>query len=327
MGLGALGWMTLVLFAAIFLAGTTATLLLQYRGRRTVWSWTVIACVAVFIALSWSFLPWETAFAIQSHLSRQPIDPSAVRVSYAPGVARPTDRYRPPYPEFVPVEFALQITDVPDRLEVDCDRLAATIQTPAEETWCSGWETFNSAGPVSGAYWAILGVNRAFFERVKDLPVRLRGSLYLTLFGNRRVARMPAQAVAFHVPGVGVCGTGGLIGREPLRVTCCRPSEGPPLLRSRLVDREKGIASAEESRRSSSPYAPFPMNEGISPLQSLVVAHFWSTVRPYQGFPSLDPARLPSYDVVFEPSEPVAHIRRDFEIVGMRLADYVRLTP
>jgi hypothetical protein len=326
-GLGALSWMNLVLCAVISLAGTAATFLLQYRDRRTAWSWTVVACVAVSTALSLSLAPWETAFAIQSHLSRQPIDSQAVRVSLAPGLARPADRYRPSYPKFVPVEFALQITEVPDSLEVVCDRVAATIQTPGGEIWRSGWSTFNSAGPVSGGYWTTINVNRAFLERVKDQPVRLHGSLCLTLFGNRKTARIPAQMAWSAVPGVGFCGTAG---SEPgsLRVACRYAFEGPSRLWIRLVDRETGFASTAQLRGRWS-YSPLPANPGISPSVTLVVAMFQPGARSatdsWVGV--FDPDRLPYYDFVFDTSESLAHIRRDFEITGIRLADYVRMTP
>ena len=69
------------------------------------------------------------------------------------------------------------------------------------------------------------------------------------------------------------------------------------------------------------------MGMGISPLEQSVLTRFWRALSPYEVFRTLDPTRLPHIDIVFETSEPLAHIRRDFEIVGMRLTDYVRMTP
>jgi hypothetical protein len=171
---GALPWIRETVVAAVALCGAAAVIYLQYTRRRAALGRAVLAGVAVLVLAVWTLSPWQPAFAIQSWFSTQRIDPQAVRISFDPRPEKSSDVHSR---TGVYVTIPVRLENVPRDLEAESDW--ASIESP----WRSGWSTSSwLRSDASGIRWLVVSVDADYFERAKDAPVRLRGSLDLTLF-------------------------------------------------------------------------------------------------------------------------------------------------
>jgi hypothetical protein len=141
-------------------------------------------------------------------------------------------------------------------------------------------------------------MNRKFFERVKNRPVRIRALLLLTLFGNQKSVTLPPGSKSIPVPEIGLCDT-DLSGPELYR--CRAPFRGP---RFRL-------ATQGNVGLSYTPTSPLPAEIGISPM--------WTFANFYDN--SYGPRDM-SASVTLTTEEPMAHLRRLITFDNIRMADY-----
>jgi hypothetical protein len=159
-------------------------------------------------------------------------------------------------------------------------------------------------------------VDGAFYRKVKDEPMRVRGSLYLTVFGNRGTTLVPFGDRSVPVPRVGVCAASRGANRQSYFLICSSAFRFPPMLISYSF-----IQSAKETAQyawtspqpRSISYSPFPAEPGISPVS--------------QDF-TLAPLHELFSEGRVDAVEALAHIRRSFEIDNLRLGDFeVRPAP
>jgi hypothetical protein len=136
---------------------------------------------------------------------------------------------------------------------------------------------------------------------VKDEPVTIRGALYMTVFGNLQTARIPFEGRPVAVSGVGLCSAQRGDDGKGYFVFCAHPFRSAPGLVSVNFEDFRSIAHGE-----SISYSPFPAELSFSPV-SLYFASSYT-------------ASLPA--VLITNQEPLAHIRRDFELAGLRLGDF-----
>jgi len=156
----------------------------------------------------------------------------------------------------------------------------------------------------------VLNLDGAFYRKVKDEPIKVRGSLYLTLFGNRQTVRVPFGDRSVPVPRVGVCSASGGANRQSHFLICSSAFRFPPALVSYSFiqyakDTVQDVWSSTKPRAIS--YSPFPAELGISPVSQDFT---FSTVH--------EPLAEARVDTV----EALAHIRRNFEIDNLRLGDF-----
>jgi hypothetical protein len=144
---------------------------------------------------------------------------------------------------------------------------------------------------------------------VREQPVRFRGALYLTLFGDRRVLSVPFGA---HVlgPQAGICSAASGVKTEENSVLCRYPFRSPP----GRISIYFGDYQATAFREAIS-YSPFPAELSMSPV-SVYFATAYRPPRPRFGVPNDLP--LTSAEIVT--MEPLAYVQRDFDIGGLRLA-------
>ena len=152
----------------------------------------------------------------------------------------------------------------------------------------------------------------AFYKKVKDQPIRVRGSVYLTIFGNRQTARVPLGDQLVPVPRVGVCAASGTANRQSYFLGCSSAFRFPAVLVSyRLIQSTSegngDVWTSAEPRPIS--YSPFPAEPGIIPVS--------------QDFTFSIP-RVPSSEARVDTVEPLAYIQRNFEIDNLRLGDFQR---
>jgi hypothetical protein len=148
-------------------------------------------------------------------------------------------------------------------------------------------------------------VDGSFYRKVKDQPVRLRGYLYLTLYGNRHVSKVPFTGRPAPVPGLGICSaTSGK--RAPYFIACNSIFRSQPDLFSVQFE-ESGSDTARFWARNMISYSPFPADFGFDPVIP------FSAYSVFKG--PLDAVTVTSV-------EPVSHARVPLAIDGLRLADY-----
>ena len=288
----------------------------QYSMRRTAAARSLAVAAGILAVLGMTLIPWSAAFRIQSWLSKRRVDQSLVRVDFDSGsrwltraVIEGDDRVR--------VELPVNITGLPAGMIAKPEGFSVHLQAPDGAMWQADQLPLRIASKMGHKFSLEATVDGAFYRRVKDEPLKVRGSLYMTLLGNRRTVRVPFGDRFVHVPRVGVCSASGGANRQSYFLICSSAFRFPPVLVSyRFIESAKeavqDVWSSTEPRRAIS-YSPFPAELGISPVS--------------QDF-TFSTVPLPLSEAMVDTVEPLAHIRRNLEIDNLRLGDFeVRPAP
>jgi hypothetical protein len=256
----------------------------QYARRRTAIAQAVIAGIFVAEALVFCF-PDRVGFAVLAGLSKTQIDGSRLRLTFNP--SRTTvvhDREGR-----ARIALSLRIDGAPQSLQIREDGVRASIESSSGRTlWRSTdaqlLDWFFELEP--GTALQFMDVDGALYDRLKDQPVRIRTSALFTLYGNQRTVTLPRTG-SVEVPGVGTC---------DMKTSQCRsPFRGPRVLVS---------TSGFATQARYAPPSPYPAELTITPIIPFSISNM--------GWPS----------GVLMTEEPVAHLRSDFEIGPIRLANF-----
>ena len=308
---GALDWVTL--YYAILVAALAALpiLIWQYAARKTWAARGVAAGAAIVAMLGGTLIPWTSAFAIQSRLSKQRFDVLAMHVEFdweRKWLARArVDRDE----KQVQIELPLRITGMPAGMDAKPDGLVMAIEAPDGAVWRT---TRKPWAQVSADRFLSLysDVDAAFYRKVKDVPVKLRGTFYFTVYGNSLATNIPSNSRYVAVPRMGRCAASGPTGGDGYFLLCGSAFRWEPaLVIARFVEPGKhavnGIASHPLRRLQPLSYSPFPADLDINPVSQFFS---WTT----------SPTKLS--EVVIQSEEPLAHVKREFEIDGLRLGEF-----
>jgi hypothetical protein len=301
---GAIDWTRTYYSLFLISIAAPAILIWQYRTRRTAPARVLAgAAVIVFLVLGVPF-SWTTAYAIEARLSRQRVDESSLHAGVWAKHQWAT-RALINRDGSVSLHIPLEVSGVPAGMESRFDGLTVTIEGEGGAVWNKN-ESPRTEMSVTGQLIALqTTVDGAFYQKVRDQPVRLRGYLYLTLFGNQRESRMAFDKRWRAVPGMGMCmGSGG--NGAPHFLGCFSAFRPPSDLLSITFDtgREQWKTVAPVQAPS---YSPFPAELSLDPVTPHL-AYSTSTA-------PLDAATVVSLD-------PLAHVRAAIAIDGLRLADY-----
>ena len=292
-GWRALEWVRTYYDIAVLALATLAILAWQYARRRTAAArWLAVAAV-ILVAPGNALLPWTAAFALQSRLSKQPIDPASLRIDFdsakqwaARALIETGDR--------VWIEIPIKLAGIPAGMSPRYDGAIMAIEASDGSTWPADRQPWSHVIGRDEVLLLQATVDGGFYRKVKDQRVKFRGALYLTLYGNHRVTNVPFSAPPMAVPGRGLCTASPGAGRKSYYLVC----------NSAFLD-PQGMAA----------YSPFPADLAFDPVNS----HLSYIASNYWPFPAFTAATI-------ETSEPLTHLRRDFEIGGLRLSDFeVRL--
>ena len=288
-GWRALEWVRSSYDIAVPALAALAILVWQYARRRTAAARWMAAAAVVLVALGNALMPWTAAFALQSRLSTQPIDPASLRIDFdsakqwaARALIERGDR--------VWIEIPIKITGIPAGMSPRYDGVIMAIEAPDGSTWLPDRQPWSHVTTRNQVLSLQATVDGGFYRKVKDQPVKLRGAMYLTLYGNLRVTEVPFSAPPKAVPGRGLCTATPGAGRKSYYLNCS----------SVFLDPE-GPAT----------YSPFPADLALDPVNS----HRTYIAAFYYPFAAYTAATVGT-------TEPLAHLRRDFEIGGLRLADF-----
>ena len=289
----AIEWIRETVVVAALAAVLLAILYVQYRKRRTFLSRAAAIAGAALAAISYWYLPWAPAWGLQSRLSKQVIESSALRVSLDPKTIRFVPRKAQTW-ENVEVYLPMTLTGIPDSLDVRTDAIAITLVALDGRAWKTGLGGAMRRSSALGAarLEATASVDLTYFNTEREKPVTLRGSIYFTLFGNRRWKTIPLT----HQPVNALEGLQCYLGA--FEQFFCRSAFRWP---ARLVYAKFGADTSPLTESIS--YSPFPSGLHLDPIETR-----WAPSLPRSA-----------REVTLEVEEPLAHVRREFEASGVRL--------
>jgi hypothetical protein len=307
---GALDWITL--YYAFLVAALAAVIILvwQYAKRKTWATRSLAAGAAIATMAGAAFIPWTSAFAIQSRLSKQPIDERSMQVVFDSDRQWLARTRVDKNGGGVEIELPLRIAGIPAGMEAKAEGLTLAIESPDGTVRQGARRPWMQVDSESQILTLESEVDGSFYRSVKDKPVRLHGTLYITLFGNRRTARIPFGRERVAVPGMGICSASRATRGHMYFLFCASPFRpAPDLVSVHFVEQGKDVfreVSPYQVRRRGS-YSPLPAELDINPVS--------------QYFTYMQSPRELS-EVVIDDLEPLAHVRREFELDGLRLGEF-----
>ena len=285
-----------------------AILIWQYATRRTITARFLAVASAILAVLGIALIPWSAAFEIQSWFSKRSVEQPLVHVDsdsngkwLTRAVMERGDRVR--------VELPLNVTALPLGMSAKPEGFSVQLEAPDGAMWHTHQGLVNDADNMGQELSLHFTVDGAFYRKIKDEPMRVRGSLYLTILGNRQTARVPFGDRSVLVPRVGVCAASGA-NRQSYFLICSSAFRSPPVLVSyRFMQSTKGgtedLLAPTQPRAIS--YSPFPAEPGIIPVS--------------QDF-TFSIARMAPSEATVDTVAPLAYIQRNFEIQNLRLGDF-----
>jgi hypothetical protein len=174
-GWNGLAWIPEVLAAMVALCGAAAAIYVQYTRRRAALGRCVLAAAAILVGFTLTLPPAPWAFALQSWLSKERVDPREVHISLdskAPPELPCKQSSRQDIRCWIPV----RIDNVPSGRQVVADWVR--LDSPLQARW-SG--TPEIGRDTLGNYLLRFDIPEQTWERLQDTPVRVRGLLDLTV--------------------------------------------------------------------------------------------------------------------------------------------------
>ncbi len=302
--LGGVAWVRESIASVALVAAGLPVIFLQYKTRNTVSSRTVAIGGIAIGAVLFAALPWPLALALQSHLSKEPALASSIQVGLGDSEAQPLWFPRAPKVALL-LRLPFLVHGISERTEIQPDALTVSLRGPDGYTEnlsigdCSELKR-NTISTRAVTVSAACAADPEFFRRERGQPVTVRGSLYLTLFGNARSQSLPLSDQPENALDGLQCYTSVVSAEWDVY---CRSAFRWP---ARLMYAKLGHANANSFAQTVS-YSPFPAGLSIEPIETR-----WAS-----AFASGPPPTVRDVTIVVE--EPLAHLRRDFEARGVQL--------
>lgn len=287
-------WMWYSLAVLELIAVALSVLYVQYKTRRTPFSRAfAIGAVALVMLIDFS-LPASWALGLQTRLLRAHVDVSSLsfsvpaQVSVAPGVVKRAETL---------ASLPLTVNGIPQDDDLEIDSVSLDFESPDASHLRASVEGANqqSAGVGSAALEIPFFVSNSFFGTEHDRPLKLRASIYATLFGNPQAKTIPLEHQAVEIADGLRCEL-AIFGRF-----ACESAFRWP---SRLIYVQTGAAVSSLGKLVS--YSPFPA--GIN-LDDDIHAQWTTDVSPFASTATITVKR------------PIAHFRRDIEVDAIQFTD------
>jgi hypothetical protein len=309
-----MSWIDATVGGAILVAMSLPVLFLQYSRRATMLARAILAGSLVLIVF-FSSLPFGLKWAIQTRLSPGRVEPPAVRIIWnAAGGRVPLARDRTIIDDLVQIEIPIRIVDLPAGASVNVAAIQPIAEAASGAAWRPGWIQGSIHDLPDGGKFESISMDREFFQRVKDTPIRLYGVTDVTVLATVQTLPFPLPR-RVDIPGIGTCAS-----YPDLPGVSLRPEESFVSCNSMLPSaRLVVLMDGRRVNNSTANFAPYPTSPGYSPLES-AVSRF-----SYYGPRFELRERLPQ--IHLEIQKPVAYIQRPFDFEGIRLADYAMEPP
>jgi hypothetical protein len=306
--LGGADWVKAYYVYLIIVVAASAILILQYATRKTAAA-RLLSIVAASLAIfGFMLIPGSAALRIQAWLSRKAFQASVPQVQFDPGtkwltraVFEKSNRVR--------IELPLNITALPPGTSAKPEGFSLLLRTSGGRELSVDEHPFRHTTNMDQKFLLQFSVDDAFYKKIKDDPLTIRGLLYLTLFGNHQSAAVPFSDRPVSVPHVGVCSASTAAARSYFLI-CSSAFRFPPFVVSyRFIPSGENPAPDTSSSTEPRPisYSPFPAEAGINPVS--------------QDF-TFSTASERFSEARVDTIEPLAYIKRSFTIENLRLADY-----
>jgi len=287
-------------------AAAAGIIVLQYWRRDTKAARYVAGAGVAAAMLPAVLFSWPAAFAIQAGISGLPLDPATVKIALdreREWSTRAVSRGEGNVDLRIPIHVAGLAAEFKPRI----DGITAAIESPSGRVWRA--DRYPPGQVVAEGMLTTLRirVDEAFYQEIKERPVRIHGTSYVTLYGNERRTFIPLEdGTRLHtIPGAGLC---SLTRKMRGCLLSCRSA-----FRSRLdlasIDIVGGgpqmmsFLRLSHSRDTPVSYTPFPADLSLIPV-TLTTRHA-EIQGAYEG-------------AVIRAIEPVAHIRREFDLTDLR---------
>lgn len=297
----------------VIAAIAVAVLFWQYRYRRTGFSRILTAGGALAAAAIYIGIPASAGVTIETWLSRQTYQ--AVQIAPDPNrkIALPWRTAQDEGSGKIRVPFAMTLENVPAGDEVAVDELEVTLDSLDGSRWegtanVVGAPGVNGRAPVSGS----IAIPLSF--HIVNTPVKIRGSLYFTLFGEGESRTIPLTTRPAIVQDGLQCFNGfnsqsrtksaGDRDHPPMDYTedfssyFCRGFFGWP---SRLVYARTGDMESAFTHLVS--YSPFPSGLDLDSAE----ARYTSLITQRSTMSA------PIRDITIVTKRPLAHLHRSFD--------------
>jgi hypothetical protein len=295
-------WVRSSIGLMVVLMASAVALYLQYRDRNTGRNAVAACAIAVAGVFAYVFVPWSLAFAVQQKFSNEGLDVAAWRVAlkvsseqWAIAMSRGRG---------VQLAVPLAVEGFPPDLSVTLEAAEMGLQAEnGRSTEANVTDLLRTRHPAATVNCEL---DRDFFDAERNHPVTLRGTLFLTVFGNRRVHHIvgPRRGQPMAVTDRLRCMAMGY------GVICDSPFRWP----NQLIDVSEAGRSSRVPLNYGISYSPFPAELTLFPVE-----YRMGPPLPRGAEDALPVSRV--QDLMIEVMEPVAYVRRDFEVRGVRLTD------
>jgi hypothetical protein len=292
-------------FALLLVAVAAPAILIWQYSRRLALPARIVACAAVVGIVLNAPISWATGFALQARVSPHRLKEPAVYAGFNSNFQWMT-RALIERDGRVGLHVPLQLSGVPDDATVRPEGLSVTIEGAGGAVWRAPAEFRGNISSTGQLISLQTMVDRSFYEKVKDQPVRLHGNLYVTLYGNRHVSKLPFTNQPTTVPGMGICVASS--GKNAPYFLTCDSVFRPQATLSTVQFEEIMRGPADYTPNGKAPsYSPFPAEFAMDPV------HPFTAYSTYKG--PLDAVTITSL-------EPLAHVKVPLRIDGLKLVDY-----
>lgn len=303
--LGGVAWVRESIASVALLAAGLPVIFLQYKTRNTVMSRSVAIGGIAIGAVLFAALPWRLALALQAHLSKEPAVASSIQVALGDDNNGGPLSFPGAPASKIALRLPILVQGIREGTELQPDALRVSLRGPDGYTEnlsigdCLELKR-NTISTSAVTISAVCAADPEFFKRERGQPVTVRGSLYLTLFGNARSQALPLSDQPANALD-GLQGYTNVVSAE-WDVYCRSAFRWP----ARLIYAKLGHTNANSFAQSIS-YSPFPAGLNIEPIETR-----WAS-----AFASGPPPTVRNVTIVVE--EPLAHVHRDFEARSVQL--------
>ncbi|MFN0168554.1 MAG: hypothetical protein ACKV22_19175 [Bryobacteraceae bacterium] len=311
---GQVSWISEGIAELILFLGAATVSLWQFRTRRT---HTGLALFAgcLLLATSGFFISSDVAFAVNAAVQPEPLPFHSVvlSVSRDGNVEPPLKSGETWVRESYTLSLPYRLTGVPENTDVNPE--AVTVRISAGDGSSLSLFERPSAYSVGGLAFRL---SQEEFDRLRNRPVRLAGTLWLTLFQPQTPQRS-AHGRPVTLPGVGRCDSAH--DRVGAWIRCTMPLRTRHRVAISLVARDTGERFHHQTIAYPPTLSPLP-DFGFSPVNRAVTffpASFGQG-RFYGGPVALTHRQIEQMDVKYEVATPVAHLRRDFVLENVVLS-------
>lgn len=329
-----LDWLTDALRLVVTLAAVSAILALQYLGRKTTISRTVLGVAAV-LCFAVRLLPWNTAYAMQERLTPSRGSGQRITIAFAPD-HKPYKNLSGVKPDVLQGQFGgtknadaivylpLTVQGLPAQTLLKNDRAEVNMITPDGKSFNLGvggdFAPLPQAGESTGSYSPVY-VPDDLYQRFKSEQVRLEITYFSTLMRLEDVGAMAAMGGHRDLASLGKCSSRMNAGETDIDISCLQPGTIPLCTTAVLRDPASGLANSPKVSciPNYAPVYPMMIPDGMSRYEAELPFHDSNSLSSYP----IQGRDLSQTQVEVRVYAAEDHLQRHVVIAGIRLQDWL----